>query len=232
MTILSQIITPTNVVTASNTETLTNKTIDASQNTLTGVQTTLVSGTNIKTVNGTSLLGSGDVAAGSYTLLASGSIANGTTNLDIETGFTDATYPEIVIVFSNVRAASGGGYWTSQFKIGGSYNTTANYAYSKFASGETAQNVTAQTNMLMGIHSMSTTVSNDSVFIVKNRFQRAAGAGVITCLMPRSDNANQIGMWWGYISVSGDIQGVRFFVTSSTVNFGSGTYAVYGFKYV
>jgi len=41
---------------------LTNKTIDIASNTLTGVQPTLVSGTSIKTVNDTSLLGSGNLS--------------------------------------------------------------------------------------------------------------------------------------------------------------------------
>lgn len=60
------------VVGTSDTQTLTNKTIAYSNNTLTGVQPTLVSGTSIKTVNGTSLLGSGDLAvsSGGMTLLA------------------------------------------------------------------------------------------------------------------------------------------------------------------
>ena len=59
MTILSTIITPTNVLTATNTQTITNKTINIANNTLTGVQATLVSNTNIKTVSGQSLLGRG-----------------------------------------------------------------------------------------------------------------------------------------------------------------------------
>ena len=46
---------------ATTTATLTNKTINIANNTLTGVQPTLVSGTSIKTVNSASLLGSGDI---------------------------------------------------------------------------------------------------------------------------------------------------------------------------
>jgi hypothetical protein len=68
MATLSDIITPTNLVTASGTQTLTNKTINIANNTLTGVQPTLVSGTSIKTINGSSLLGSGDIPAGDATL--------------------------------------------------------------------------------------------------------------------------------------------------------------------
>jgi hypothetical protein len=41
---------------------MTNKTINIANNTLTGVQPTLVSGTSIKTINSQSLLGSGDIA--------------------------------------------------------------------------------------------------------------------------------------------------------------------------
>ena len=48
-------------ITADNTATLTNKTIAFDDNTLTGVQEELTSGTNIKTVGGVNLLGSGDV---------------------------------------------------------------------------------------------------------------------------------------------------------------------------
>ena len=62
-------------ITADNTVTLTNKTISYSDNTLTGVQPSLVSGTNIKTVGGVSLIGSGDVPVLS-TNLANAALTN------------------------------------------------------------------------------------------------------------------------------------------------------------
>jgi hypothetical protein len=66
------------VVGTTDAQTLTNKTIDIANNTLTGVQPTLVSGTNIKTIGGQSVLGSGDLAVGSsITAVASGSISLG-----------------------------------------------------------------------------------------------------------------------------------------------------------
>jgi hypothetical protein len=52
------------LATLAGTETLTNKTIAYASNTLTGVQATLVSGTSIKTINGTTVLGSGDLSIG------------------------------------------------------------------------------------------------------------------------------------------------------------------------
>jgi hypothetical protein len=53
------------IVGTTATQTLTGKTIDIASNTLTGVQAELVSGVNIKTINGGSLLGAGDVAVSS-----------------------------------------------------------------------------------------------------------------------------------------------------------------------
>lgn len=48
-------------ITVDGTQTITNKTITFDDNTLTGVQAELVSGTNISTINGASLLDGGDI---------------------------------------------------------------------------------------------------------------------------------------------------------------------------
>jgi hypothetical protein len=93
MATLSQIITPTNVLTATNTQTLTNKTIDIASNTLTGVQPTLVSGTSIKTINSTTLLGSGDLAVGDVTLTGTQTLTNKTvTNLVFDGNYTEEIF--------------------------------------------------------------------------------------------------------------------------------------------
>ena len=84
------------VATLDGTQTLTNKTIDISTNTLTGVQATLVSGTNIKTVNSNSLVGSGDVVLG-----AAGSI-------EVFTSSTTWTCPAGVTK-AKVTVVGGGG---------------------------------------------------------------------------------------------------------------------------
>jgi len=84
-------------LTKDSAQTLTNKTIAYASNTLTGVQPTLVSGTSIKTVNSTSLLGSGNVAV--QPVLVSGTnikTVGGTSLLgsgDVPVGTGDVTGP-------------------------------------------------------------------------------------------------------------------------------------------
>lgn len=115
---------------SSDSQTLTNKTIAYADNTLTGVQPSLVSGTNIKTINSTSVLGSGDIAiAGNLTydftlsesitqgqivqLLANGQIekiaaTNTTTTQTIPNGSVSSPFAESlnVIVKSDPRNAN------------------------------------------------------------------------------------------------------------------------------
>ena len=72
-------------VTLTGTQTLTNKTIAYASNTLTGVQPTLVSGTSIKTINSTSLLGSGNITVVAET---SGTASG----LTLNDGYTEEVY--------------------------------------------------------------------------------------------------------------------------------------------
>jgi hypothetical protein len=83
------------------TETLTNKTIAFGENTLTGIQPTLVSGTNIKTINSQSLLGAGNLAIGGRAVLLASVTASNSTTID----FTDidSTYDQYVFEFIQVK---------------------------------------------------------------------------------------------------------------------------------
>ena len=91
-------------VTLAGTQTLTNKTIDYSNNTLTGVQPTLVSGTSIKTINSTSLLGSGDIATGDVTLAGTQTLTNKT--IDYSNNTLTGVQPTLVSG-TNIKTVGG-----------------------------------------------------------------------------------------------------------------------------
>lgn len=70
------------------------------------VQPTLVSGTSIKTINGTSLLGSGDVAVtGGMTLLATATVTAGTTFLNV-TGLASSKQFVVIAIGVTLSASS------------------------------------------------------------------------------------------------------------------------------
>lgn len=92
----------------SATATLTNKTISYAGNTLTGVQPTLVSGTSIKTVNGTSLLGSGDVAVSASVpyMMMREEQPNGTNSATSYSSGADNLVTLNTVVFNTISGAS------------------------------------------------------------------------------------------------------------------------------
>lgn len=112
MTTLSAIITPTNILTASNTETLTNKTIAYADNTLTGVVGTTATQTlTNKTI--TDLVMDGSYTEEVYALGTSGSLAldpaNGTVQTCALTGnptFTDSLSAGQSVVLMLTNGAS------------------------------------------------------------------------------------------------------------------------------
>lgn len=73
------------VVGTTDAQVLTGKTIAYADNTLTGVQPTLVSGTSIKTINSVSILGSGDIATGDVTTAGTQTLTNKTIALGSNT---------------------------------------------------------------------------------------------------------------------------------------------------
>lgn len=93
------------------------------------VQPTLVSGTNIKTVNSTSLLGSGDVTIGGGSLIfLSSAAASSSATISLETTF-DSTYDQYLILGTDITPATNATEMHCRLKIGGSYLSTSTYSY-------------------------------------------------------------------------------------------------------
>lgn len=102
-----------------------------------GKQDTLVSGTNIKTVNSNSLLGSGDISVGTITGITMNGASKGTSGVvDLGTVLTSKT--SSVTNFSTAPITSGGVYTALQnyeknltftTSTSSSYSTDANYYY-------------------------------------------------------------------------------------------------------
>lgn len=168
------------------------------------VQPTLVSGTNIKTINGGSVLGPGDLAVGggAWVVLGSGTISGNPTAVDFETGFTDATYSAIVILLTNVFTNSGSGNPTFRFKQGGSWGTTSYDSQMLEASGSgVSTNRNAnQPGMMFAAAQVLDNVPYSDMFIVKNRFSTIAAGPSIATLGVQSGSG---------VALVGIGQGVR-----------------------
>lgn len=92
-----------------------------------GVIGVAVSGTDIKTVNGNSLLGSGNIATqqGALVILGTPVVASGASQVDVETGFS-STYDDYIIE-ADIESLSGLDSIRAQWKLGGAYDTGSNY---------------------------------------------------------------------------------------------------------
>lgn len=157
MTTLSAIITPTNLVTATDTQTLTNKTIAYGSNTLTdvvGVSATqtltnktltapTIASANLTTAltlagaagtNGQVLTSAGSglptwssPSAGSLTLLSTVTASNSAT-VDVETTFS-STYDAYLLVVTGMTSQNNNVGIRAQMKLSGSYVSTSTYKY-------------------------------------------------------------------------------------------------------
>lgn len=225
-------------VSLNSTQTLTNKTISYASNTLTGVQPTLISGTSIKTINGTSVLGSGDISitaqSGALIWLSRVTASNSAT-VDCE-WTNSSTYDEIIIRATNV-VFDANGVLRCRMKLGGAYDAAANYGFSIIFNSHSSvspggNGVAPSSTDFIGLTSANVTfVTGDSLFLIMSIPGPASSLRKrvkwdATHAMTSSD-MQEFGH--GSTSSTAALTGIRFY--NHLGNIASGTFDIYGVKH-
>lgn len=221
------------IVGTTATQTLTNKTIDIASNTLTGVQASLVSGTNIKTVNGGSVLGSGDlvVGGGSMILLSTVTASNSAT-VDIETTF-DSTYDAYMLVVSGATPVTDSVSLLARMKIGGSYVTTSTYistgGYTSLA-GNQQTTLATEITLVSSVWGNDAASSCDVVIYIFNpsstAFKKQIRYEATSLRIDTGVTQIQTRSGVGSNDNTGALTGMRFFASSGNIN--AGKFRLYG----
>jgi hypothetical protein len=144
---LGYLIDAGDYLTAASTNTLTNKTIAFADNTLTGVQPSLVSGTSIKTINSTTLLGSGDLAVGDVTLAGAQTITGTKTFSGTSSTLSEILTNAAEVATVSATAATGTIAYdiTTQSVLYYTSNASANWTVNFRASSGTSLNTALAT---------------------------------------------------------------------------------------
>lgn len=215
------------------------------QTVLDAKQDDLISGTNIKTVAGQSILGAGDIniAAGAYTLLST-ITANNSATVDFEN--IDSTYDTYMVVGNNVRCAFGTTTnLRSRPKLSGSFSPSASAKYCTVATGRyggtsDALNITTEGtgaySQLTGntIGGSEFTFGCSFVMMLYGPMNSESGAKMATfesvSRYQTADNAYMSGgTAYGTSNFScGPMTGIRFYMGSG--NIVSGDFRIYGIK--
>lgn len=199
-----------------------------------GVLGTAASGTDVKTINGSSILGSGDLTVGGSWIYLSTVTASASATVDIETTF-DSTYASYAIVGTGIISSTNSDGLNIRLKIGGSYVTTSYHGSSIGNDSNSATPYAAISNNAGFLDTGSSFVSSNSGYptsitlivsgpvsstsVVQSiQWQRVSPATT-----PRV--ASYVGS--GFHNASGALTGVRFYGQAGNL---SGTFRLYGIK--
>jgi len=186
-----------------------------------GVLSAAVSGTDVKTINGASILGSGNVTTATGALVYLSLVdASGASTVDVETGF-GATYENYLIIAEGI-VLSGADAVVARWKLSGAYVTTSTYISSDTAAGTPATSTqtslpTFSGNITTG-GSFKYFISNVNSGIVKTGRCEAQGVNATPGLVS-GDQAH-------YNSGTGALTGIRFYCTGGATI--TGKFRLYG----
>jgi hypothetical protein len=197
------------------------------------VQAPLVSGTNIKTINGSSVLGSGNLVVGGGSLIfLSEVVASAASTVTLETGFS-STYDNYIVLINDVFGTANFAELQARLRIAGTYATSGYlgkqiYGGSSATYPETANYQNSTSQAVVGSLSNSSTQvgaysaelfnvnGSQTKFVeVFGGFYAPANYG---CFSSRGNFLN---------TAAGIVSGIQFFSSSGTV---TGTFRLYGIK--
>jgi hypothetical protein len=184
------------------------------------VQAPLVSGTNIKTINGGSVLGSGDLAVGGGSMILLSTVtASNSATVDLETG-VGSTYDEYVVIGQNISpSANGTPMW--RVKVSGAY-ATSGYSQTNIRgfSGVVASETSNQPGVIFSLASTNANQATIVNFLRCNTNTQYIASG--------GTPASSMGQAVGFLSNANPAQGFRFMFDSGNIT--TGTFRLYGIK--
>lgn len=194
------------------------------------VQPTLVSGTNIKTVNGSSLLGSGDiVAGGAWETISTTIVTTGVAQVEFLNPF-NGTYKKYKIICSNIIASTQANIYF-QLRSNGTYVTSYKQTTRKFYShtaSEAINNNLSATFLSVGEARDSTNTGYYSSL----ELEIDTSAALIGVYVNARDGQAGGGTAWevfGCPNVNMTApDGIKFYMSSGTI--ASGTFTLIGLK--
>lgn len=173
------------------------------------------------------------IADSDIVLLGVITAANSTT-MDIE-GMFDSTYDSYMIVGTNLRPVTNGAQFLAQFKIGGVYQTSANYAYyTHSGSASSGANAPIYATGATSIRlNNGTAGAGAGAFDFTITVSRPSNAGRVPSIEFSGVSAASAGYMagaGGYLNAASAITGIRLFASSGNIE--EGTVRVYGLRKV
>lgn len=181
----------------------------------------------IKTINGTTLLGAGDIVAGGYVLLSTAT-ASASVAVDFTSSVVNSTYDEYVVVATNVVTTPAASHGWRLSTDGGSTWIATNYAHQSVTyNGIT---VTASQNASNSLVSSPYTATDPFTIVFRLYSANSSTLKMMDVYGIRGAISANLAFYntAAALNATSAINGIRFVATSNDID--SGTFKLYGVK--